>query len=273
MRAVADQRPPPKYELVRLRALWDLLSFGVCLLLGWPRSFARDGARLMEVNPFPRRVMGLENVPREGTFVAVMNHYDRDGLHPYHCAMMVTALVKARRPGDEIRWTFTSELLGRRIGPFPIPVSLIRWVFRRIAKVYGFVVMPRREELVLGRAAAMRAFLERARTSPVGLTPEAQGSGRLLEPPLGSGLFLLALARRGLPFLPIAVWEEGDVLHFAFGPPFQLEVDDSLSREEKDRQARERVMVAIGRLLPPPFWGAYAEIIGRERGAQAGPPP
>jgi len=257
----------PKYEFLRLRTLWDLLSFGICLLLGWRRSFARDGARLMKVNPFPRRVHGLENVPREGTFVAVMNHYDRDGLHPYHCAMMVNALVQARRPGDEIRWAFTSELLGRRIGPFPIPLSLIRWVFRRIAKVYGFVVMPRREELVLGRAAAMRSLLRVLDEAPVGITPEARGSGRLVEPPRGSGLFLLALARRGVPFLPVAVWEEGTTLVFRFGPPFRLSVPEGLPREQADRLVRERVMTAIGLLLPPDWWGEYAEAIARARAA------
>jgi len=263
---------PIKYEFVRLRALGDLLSFGWCLLWGRRRSFARDGKRLIEVNPFPRRIEGLENVPAEGTFVAVMNHYDRDGLHPYHCAMIVSALVKERRPGaSEIHWAFTSELLGRRIGPIPIPLGLIRWVFRRIARVYGFVVIPRREELVAARAAAIRTFLEMAKEGPVGLTPEAQGSGRLVEPPVGSGLFMLALARQGHPFLPIGVWEEGEVLHIRFGAPFILEVDSSLPRQEQDRLAREKVMVAVGRLLPEEFWGVYSEAVRRSLEAWAGP--
>lgn len=263
----------PKYHFLRWRTLWDLLSFGVCLLIGRRRSFARDGLRLIQVNPFPRRVWGLENVPQHGSFVAVMNHYDRDGLHPYHCAMMVNALVQPRRHGNpEIRWAFTSELWGRKVGPFPIPLPLIRWVFRRIAKVYGFVVIPRREELVMGRAAAIRTFLEAIDAGPVGLTPEAAGSGRLIEPPVGSGLFMLALARRGHPFLPIAVWEDEGVLNIVFGQPFYLEVDESLPRQERDRQAREKVMVAIGKLLPPAYRGAYAEAIAHALAAQASSP-
>jgi hypothetical protein len=101
----------------------------------------------------------------------------------------------------------------------------------------------------------------------VGITPEARGSGRLVEPPRGSGLFLLALARRGVPFLPVAVWEEGTTLVFRFGPPFRLSVPEGQSREEADRLARERVMTAIGLLLPPDWWGEYAEAIARARAA------
>ncbi|HXG41762.1 MAG TPA: hypothetical protein VNL95_03450 [Dehalococcoidia bacterium] len=254
----------PRYEYARLRLLPHLVMFGLSLLLGWRRSFAGDGALLMQANPFPRRVEGLEHVPRTGTFVLLMNHFDRPGLHPYHCAMMVSCFLRSVRPdASEVRWTFTSELHGRRIGPFPIPLPLIRWVFRRIAKVYNLVVMPRREELVMGRAAALRTLLRALDEAPVGITPEARGSGRLVEPPRGSGLFLLVVARRGVPFLPVAVWEEGITLVFRFGPPFHLSLPEGLARDEADRLARERVMTAIGVLMPPDWWGEYAEAVAR----------
>jgi len=258
----------PRYEYARLRLLPNLVMFGLSLLFGWRRSFAGDGALLMKVNPFPRRVEGIENVPESGRFVLVMNHFDRPGLHPYHCAMMVSCFLKQHRPDvPEVRWTFTSELHGRRIGPFPIPLSLIRWVFRRIARVYNLVVMPRREELVMGRAAALRTLLRALDEAPIGITPEARGSGRLVEPPRGSGLFLLSLARRGVPFLPVAVWEEDTTLVFRFGPPFRLSVPDGLPREGADRLARERVMTAIGVLMPPDWWGEYAEAVTRASAA------
>lgn len=264
MRPATAGQALPRYEYLRLRLLPHLVMFGLSLLLGWRRSFARDGALLMAVNPFPREVEGLENVPEEGRFVLVMNHFDRPGLHPYHCAMMVSRFLQQRRPtAPEVRWTFTSELHGRRIGPFPIPLSLIRWTFRRIARVYNLVVMPRREELVMGRAAALRTLLKALDEAPIGITPEARGSGRLVEPPRGSGLFLLALARRGVPFLPVAVWEEGTTLKFRFGRPFHLSVPEGLPRNEADDLAREQVMTAIGMLLPPDWWGEYAEVVAR----------
>lgn len=252
----------PRYEFPRL----PLVLFGFDLLLGRRRSFARDSKRVMEANRYSRRLEGLENAPAVGPFVLVMNHYNRVGLRPYHCAMAVSAALAHRRPGQpEVRWAFTSELYGQRIGPVPIPLGLMRWVFRRLARVYDLVVLPRREELAMARAAALRHLARALATSPVGLTPEAAGTGRLVEPPRGSGLFLASLARRGVPFLPVAAWEEGETLTIRFGEPFRLSDPQGSPRDERDRQAREQVMVAIGRLLPREFWGAYEAAIERSK--------
>jgi 1-acyl-sn-glycerol-3-phosphate acyltransferase len=252
----------PKYEFPRL----PLSGFAFDLLLARRRSFARDSLTIMAANPYPRRLEGLDNVPEAGTFVLVMNHYNRPGLHVYHCAMAVSAALSQRRPHEpEVRWTFISEHYGRRIGPVPIPLWLIRWVFRRVARVYDLVVLPRREELVLARAAALRRFARALTASPVGLTPEGSGSGRLVEPPSGSGLFLTALCRRSYGLLPVAVWEENNTLVIRFGEPFRLSLPEELTREERDRQACEQVMVAIGRHLPKEYWGAYEPAIEQDQ--------
>ena len=262
------QRSPPRYEFPRLALVW----FVVDLLLGRRRSFARDGQRAMAANPYPRRVEGLEFAPATGSFVLVMNHYNREGLRPYHCALAVSAALPARRPGQpEVRWAFTSELWGRRIGPVPIPLPLMRWVFRRFALVYSLVVLPRRKELVMGRAGALHHLLRQLGEAPVGLTPEAAGSGRLIEPPRGTGLFLAALGRTAIPFLPVGIWEEDDTLVIRFGSPFYLTLPDGLTRDEEDRLAAEQVMVGIGRLLPVEYHGAYAGAV--ELAASAPPEP
>jgi 1-acyl-sn-glycerol-3-phosphate acyltransferase len=252
----------PQYEVPRPA----LLSFGVDLLLGRRRSFVRDGRMVMRTNPHPRRIEGADNVPREGAFVLVMNHFSRAGLRPYHCAMIVSATIAdARRDQAGVRWAFTSEYLGRRVGPVPIPLWLIRWVFRRVALVYGFVIIPRREQLVAGRAAALRRFGRLLHEgSPVGLTPEGAApgaSGRLVEPPAGSGLFVATLARTGVPPLPVGVFEEGRTLVVRFGAPFDLSLPDEVSRLEKDRIARTAIMASIGALLPREYRGAYEEIV------------
>jgi len=93
--------------------------------------------------------------------------------------------------------------------------------------------------------------------------PEAGGSGILREPLEGSGLFLQALSERGLLLVPAGVWEEDDTLTVRFGEPFALPVAREGSRRERDRRAREQVMVAVGRLLPPAYWGYYREAIQR----------
>lgn len=249
-----------KYELPRL----PLIGFGIDLLLGRPRSFVRDSRTVLAANPYPRRVEGLEHVPDVGPFVVLMNHYSRDGLHPYHCAMVVSAAVAERRRASlEIRWAMTSEWYGRRLGPIPIPSALYRIVFQRVARMYGLVVMPRRTSRAMGRAAALKRLARLMAEEPIGITPEARGSGRLVEPLEGSGLFLQSLSEQGVPLVAVAAWEEGDLLTVRFGPPFSLSVPKRGRREARDRLAREQVMVAIGRLLPREYWGAYAEAIER----------
>jgi len=251
---------PPNYAFPRL----PLVGFGLDLLLGRPRSFLKDSQTVMAANPYRRQAQGLENVPPEGPFVLVTNHYARRGLQPYHFGMFITTVIaERRRLSPAIRWVITSEWYGYRIGPIPIPVWLIRWLFRRVGKVYGQVVMPRQASLAVGRAAVLRRIARIAQSEPIGLMPEAGGSGILQEPLEGSGLFLQALSERGLPLVPAGVWEEDDTLMVSFGEPFALSVAKEGPRQERDRQAREQVMVAIGRLLPPAYWGYYSEAVQR----------
>ncbi len=263
----ASTSPPdrPMYEAPKLR----LILLGVSLLFGRRRSFTRDSQLVLHANrQYTRRIEGLDNVPRTGSFILVMNHYGRRGLRPYHCAMAVTTATASVRAGlPEIRWAFTSEYLGRHIGPVAIPLWLIRWTFRRVARVYGFIVIPRRAELVMGRAAALRSFAKALPRGPIGLTPEGlRGTGPLVEPPPGNGLFLASLSRQGFPLLPVGLWEEDHTFVARFGPTFQLDVPRNVAREEQDRVARETVMVAIGRELPPAYWGAYAELLAQKTG-------
>ena len=247
-----------------------LPGFAIDLLLGRRRSFSRDARTVLDANPYRRRVEGFEHVPESGRFVLVMNHYSVSGLRPYYCAMAITDAL-ARRPGQaEVRWAFTSEWLDRRFGPVPIPVWLIRWVFRRAAMVYGLVVLPRRAGRVRERAAALRALLRGLERGPVGLAPEgldAEGAIALVEPPEGVGLLLTILTRGGAPLLPVASWPDGLTLVVRFGEPFRIAQPPGAQRDEQDRQAREQVMVAIGRLLPRANWGAFAHAIAAATGA------
>ena len=107
---------PPSYELPRLL----LARFGLDLLLTQRRSLLKDSQAVMAANPYRRQVQGLENVPSEGPFVLVANHYARPGLQVYHCGMFITTLIAERRPlSPDIRWIITSEWYGYRLGPFP----------------------------------------------------------------------------------------------------------------------------------------------------------
>lgn len=248
----------PRYEFPRLPLFTE---FALDLLLGRQRSFLRDSQRVLRANPYPRQVLGLENVPPQGPFALIVNHYNRTGLRPYHCAMVITAAIAQKRPGQEIRWIIIGEWHGRRLGPIPVPSALFRWAFHRIGALYGLIVMPQRAALAMGRAVALRRAVHLAMKEPIGLMPEAGGPGILREPLPGSGLFLAALAQRGLPLLPVGVWEEDNTLFVRFGEPFALALPKQASRQEQDRLAREQMMVAVGCLLPQAYWGFYRQAI------------
>jgi len=253
---------PPRYEFPRP----ELASLGVHLLFGWRRSLLRDCQTFLRTNPYPRRVEGIDHVPAVPPFVLVANHYARPGLRPYHCGAVVTGLLAQARPAlPLIRWVITSEWFGRRLGPVPIPPALYRWTFRRVARVYGLAIMPRRAGEVVARAAVLRDIVRALQREAVGLMPEAGGSGTLRRPLEGSGLFVHSLARRGVPVIPVGLWDDGDTLVISFGPPLALDPTGE-DRLEQDRAASEQMMVAIGRLLPERQWGVYHEAVQRSLG-------
>jgi hypothetical protein len=247
-----------------------IVRFVLDALVGRPRSFARDAREVLDANTYTRTIVGLERVAIDGPFIVVMNHCNRPGLRPYHCAMVVSvALAERLAGGPEVRWAFTSEYRDRKVGPVPIPPAVFRWVFSRIARTYDFVALPRQKLHVMNRALALRQLARRLAVGPIGLTPEGLlASDTLVDPPPGNGRFLQRLAKGVVPLLPVAAWEDGSALTVRFGEPFQLSPADGLSHEEQDRLARDQVMIAIGALMPRRYWGAYEARIAASGQAQ-----
>ncbi len=248
----------PDYRL----PLLGLLRFSVPFLLRQRRSFAGDGKAVMAANPYPRRLEGLENVPRAGPFILVMNHYNRPGLRPQICGFIISATIADLRPREpEIAWVFAEELERFIYAPLPVPAWLMRWMFRRLAQMYGLVAMPRQWRRPMERAVALRRLLQILATRPIGLTPEAAGPGILQKPPPGTGLLLSRLAEPGYPLLPVGIYEEADgTLVIKFGPPFHLDAGE-VAAKERERWASDAVMIAIGRLLPQAYQGVYRQKI------------
>ena len=247
---------PLRFSLI-LRFVWATLR-------GRRRDLPADiAAALAAVRP-PPQVRNDHYVPAEGPFVLALNHYERPGLKVFWAGCLASHAVAQRRSRDRaVRWLMTSEWQNFRLGPIPVPVVVWRWLFRRLGRVYGLVIVPRPAERGVGRAAALRTILSIVRGSdePIGLFPEALGTGRLIQPPPGLGSFLLMLSSHGLPILPAGAFEEEGRLTVSFGPPFHIDVSRNAARAEKERLASQQVMVAIGRLLPEELWGVYAAAI------------
>lgn len=123
----------------------------------------------------------------------------------------------------------------------------------------------------MARASSLHRVLSMLAKAPIAITPEAGGTGPLVEPPAGSGLFLSILFQRGYPLFPLAVFEEDSTLVLRLGKPFRLSMPRGLPREKADRMAREQTMVALGRLLPQDYWGVYAAEVERSLAEDGAP--
>ncbi|MBI5650202.1 MAG: hypothetical protein HZC40_07140 [Chloroflexi bacterium] len=241
-------------------------------ILGMRSSITRDGALLLQGAHPPARAHNVENIPRDTPFVLAVNHYDRPGLGAWWgVALMAIAIAKQRaREPREMRFVMAREWwYPRGLGRW-IKQPLTRFFFGQIARAYGILTLPPVVAEYRGHAAPdIRRILAHTRGAIpelIGLAPEG-GTGAnlaLCEPPSGAGLFLLLLTHDTLPILPVGLYED-DALIANFGAPFQLCVPRDLSRDQRDRDAVRRVMIAIGRLLPEKMWGMYRQEIGDSR--------
>src|SRR3990172_7754765 len=152
----AERQPDERY---RLRCSY-FFRFLLATLRGRRRDLAPDIKAILERFRPPPRVIDDQHVPPEGPFVLVTNHYERPGLRVYWGGMAITAAVYGpRRSGRSLHWLMTSEWYNFRLaGLIPVPVWFLRWLIRRIARVYGLVIVPRSP----GRAAGRQAPRTRA---------------------------------------------------------------------------------------------------------------
>jgi len=261
----------------RTRVVWRALSPVFALFLCWDvlrgksRSFGADAAKLLRfLRPQPE-IEHAHLIPSEGPFVAVTNHYCRQGLGAWWSVLVIGQAIARWRPElGEVRWVMTNQWTYQDPIRSRLVTPLTRWLFRRIARVYGFIPMPPMPPHPLQveeRAQAVRRALALAQGGAIiGLAPEGResGDGSLLDPPVGAGRFLLLLAKAGLPILPVGVAERDGTLTASFGEPFVLDGQPGLKKPQQDQRASETVMAAIGKLLPADLWGVYRERIIRE---------
>lgn len=240
-----------------------MMRWTLSAVLHRQRSLGLDGAsQLRAVRPRPR-VIGIRNIPAEGPFIVALNHYERPQLPVWFAVLFVSAAVHHRSPaGRSIGWMVTDRLYHFHLGPVIIPDPWMRWFLRRLANVYGLILVGRED--VRSRAISLRQAgraLRRpgAMLMAVGVTPEGAGGGgrHLARAAPNAGRALAWLSRGTVPIVPAAVYESpGGSLTLRFGEPFVLQSPAGATRSERDVLAT-RVMCAIAALLPPELRGPY----------------
>ncbi len=258
----------PSHYSYSLRLFPDFVR----VLFGRPASLSRAGMILIQgASPAPR-IVGAANIPATTPFVLAFNHYDRPGLGAWWAAAEMVRVIAAWRAPDLPRelhlamareWWYPSGL-GRWLKQ-----PLTAWFFGQLEKTYGTICLPP----ILGNdqfrgegMIAIRRALALTRRDPpelIGIAPEGKTGANLAlgAPPLGAGLFLLLLTHNTIPILPVGIYEDAGALTLQFGKPVQLSVSSKLARAERDRQAAQHVMCAIGKQLPENMWGVYADAI------------
>lgn len=268
----------PEYALP-----WTILARLLsAVIFGRQRSFRQDArACVARLRP-PLRIDGKEHIPQRGPCLLTLNHYARPGFGAWWLALALSATV----PADihwvmTAAWTYPDALRSHLITP------ATRWLFGRIARVYGFTSMPPMptatgdesasvlpSQDIVDRAIAVRqvlAWVRRTVQPVLALAPEGRDApfrsndsppkespGSMLSTPLpGSGRFILHLAQLGLQIVPVGAFEIDGVFCLRFGPAYALTVPADLSTDARDRIARETVMIHLAAQLPAHLRGAF----------------
>jgi len=224
------------------------------------RSFARDSQMAIErLRPQPE-ILGAEHIPSRGPCLVTCNHYHRGNRGGWWTGLLVSAALAAHRAPEadrELRWVMTDAwTYPEGTWKSRVLTPLSRWVFRRVARVYGFVSMPpmppRPWELEARALAVLRAVREARRAAQnggmIGLAPEGRDVEEGLgEPPENAGRFIALLVEAGLPILPVGVTEVEGRMRIAFGELFRPEIPTG--KEARDRLVTRKVMEAIGKAM------------------------
>jgi hypothetical protein len=249
-----------QFKIVYRYPIGKLVGFLDSLIRLKPRSFATDAQTALSALQPPLRVMGGEHVPRDGGCLVVCNHYYRPGFRAWWIALAVSAATAQNRHAatrDEIYWVMTSAWRFERSEWKRFWLTpLSRLVFKRIAQIYGFVLMPPMPpslDEVEDRANAVRRILQLARYLAkeggiLGLAPEGRDvPERLGDTPPGAGRFISLLVQAGLTVLPAGITEKDGCLQVRFGQVFTPNIP--ANRAVRDVSVANEVMQAIAKLV------------------------
>lgn len=247
----------PHYH-IPFRSIVRLLS---ALLASRRLSFHQFAQKCVQGIKPPIQVIQSENIPRNGSCLLLVNHYYRPGFQAYWIGLAISAVTPLEITWVMASgWTYPGKFLGRA------REACTSILFRRIAQVFGFILMPPmppRPWEISKRASAVRQVLNYVKTHPhavIAMAPEGRDpiSGNLEMPSPGVGRFIWQLHKMGLTMIPIGLYEENGFVNLQFGHPLKIEEDLSDRRsEEIDLYIRKLVMVSIAKCLPQKMRGEF----------------
>jgi hypothetical protein len=226
-----------------------------------PRSFSQDARRMAAGAASHWRRIGPAPRLDDGSWVITTNHTTGPDLHSWWLPILITASLNR-----DVTWLMTNcwRYPDRLRRSTLTPIS--RWMFERLAQVYGFITMPPMPPAVQetrSRADSIRRVLRcaEARTDCIfGFAPEGADppQGGLQIPPSGVGRFIALLVRRGFEVLPVGAYHADGQVCLRFGLPYRPVVAPALRPDELDASVSRQLMLAIADCLPAHLHGAFA---------------
>lgn len=224
---------------------WDLFFALTRDLPGGGRSLGADSALMVSrIEPAPV-VRDIQHAPATGPLMLAANHYQRRGLWIGWPGAVITYAMTGHRGADPaVHWLVTGSLRlfqWRGSGP-EVPGSAL--IFRRVAGLYGMTALPLAAGP--GRTRALLHWIRSAESGgTLGVFPEGlRGRSDGLGPPdPGFAELARVIGRKGIPIVPVGIFETDGVLQIRFGPRVE--------------GGGESVMRGIASLLPPVLQGSY----------------
>jgi hypothetical protein len=221
---------------------WDIFFRLALDLPAGRRSLPADTALMVSRMRPPPEVSGLRYLPAAGPAVIAANHYQRRGLWiAWPGAVITDAVARRRGPDPPLHWLVTGGLRWRQWANKGPEVPLTRTLLAAVAQTYAMAPLPL--DGAADRARALRrwvGWLEQGHAGAVFPEGLAGRSDALGPPEPGFDSLCRVLGTKGIPLLPCAIFERGEVLHVEFGAP----LPPSSQRRSQD------VMRAIADMLP-----------------------
>lgn len=224
------------------------------------RSLIEDGRRVL--NEFKKttkiHVSGLENI--KGGVVLTFNHPNMNVLFPGFLDLAVNIHDNLNR---EVRLVMASEIMLfaklNKKKEFPGSIQFME----RFHRLFGGAIISTptvesRKDFVAGRAIALRKiFRELAAGNILAISPEGHVEMNGTISPIetfhsGSGAISRIAARRGIPTIPVGMWDSGtpNSIHIAVGQEF-------FPQRQTDKEAVTEIMGHIADLLPQKLRGPF----------------